>query len=48
VDEYICGETGEEFIIMKDKNGKAPGFEKLNYLPDSAIDRKVVFETATV
>ncbi|WP_338834803.1 hypothetical protein MHLNE_11130 [Moorella humiferrea] len=29
--EYICEETGEEVILIKDKNGKVIGFEKLNF-----------------
>lgn len=47
-DEYICEETGDEIIIMKDKNGTVLGFEKLNYLSGSVSDRTVVFETAMV
>ncbi len=31
--EYIAEETGEEVILVKDKNGKVIGFEKLNFLP---------------
>ena len=30
--EYICEETGEEVILVKDKKGKVIGFEKLNFL----------------
>ena len=30
-DEYICEETGDEVILMKNKSGKVIGFEKLNY-----------------
>ncbi len=48
MDEYICEETGEELILMKDKNGHILGFEKLNYLPQSSADRNIVFETATI
>jgi uncharacterized protein YuzE len=29
--EYICEETGDEVILMKDKSGKVIGFEKLNF-----------------
>jgi len=47
-EEYICEETGEEIILMKDKNGHVLGFEKLNYLPPSSIEKNIVFETATV
>ncbi len=31
-DEYICEETGDEIILMKDKSGRVIGFEKLNFL----------------
>jgi hypothetical protein len=34
-DEYICEETSEEVIIMKNKNNKVIGFEILNYDTDS-------------
>ncbi|MFH0791041.1 MAG: DUF2283 domain-containing protein [Candidatus Omnitrophota bacterium] len=30
--EYICEETGDEVILVKDKKGKVIGFEKLNFL----------------
>jgi Protein of unknown function (DUF2283) len=30
-DEYICEETGDEVILMKDKSGHVIGFEKLNF-----------------
>lgn len=29
--EYVCEETGEAVILMKDKSGKVIGFEKLNF-----------------
>lgn len=29
--EHICEETGVEVILIKDKNGKVIGFEKLNF-----------------
>jgi uncharacterized protein YuzE len=28
--EHVCEETGEEVILIKDKNGKVFGFERLN------------------
>lgn len=31
--EYICEETGDEIILVKDKQGKVIGFERLNFLP---------------
>ena len=30
-EEYICEETGEEVILMKDKGGRVIDFEKLNF-----------------
>lgn len=30
-DEFVCEETGEEVILMKDHAGKVIGFEKLNF-----------------
>lgn len=46
-DEYICEETGDEVILMKDNQGQVIGFEKLNYTLPSATNLKVSFETAT-
>jgi len=44
--EYICGETGDEVVLMKDAAGRVIGFEKLNFsVPDSELFR-VAFETA--
>jgi hypothetical protein len=33
-DEYVCEETTEEVILMKDRQGRVIGFEKLNYVAD--------------
>ncbi len=30
--EYTCEETGEEVILVKDRQGRVIGFEKLNFL----------------
>lgn len=38
--EHICEETGEEVILVKDKQGKVIGFEKLNYLSPSLLPVK--------
>ena len=44
-DEFVAEETGEEVILMKDKNGSVIGFEKLNFrVPDSSR-LNVAFET---
>ena len=29
--EYVCEETGEEVVLMKDATGRVVGFEKLNF-----------------
>jgi uncharacterized protein YuzE len=44
-DEYICEETGEEVILMKDQEGKVIGFEKLNFLSVQSQLLRVAFET---
>ena len=31
--EYVCEETGEEVVLVKHRQGKVIGFEKLNFLP---------------
>ena len=31
--EHVCEETGEEVVLVKDRQGKVIGFEKLNFLP---------------
>jgi uncharacterized protein YuzE len=44
-DEYTCEETGEEVILMKDKQGRVIGFEKLNYALPKQADLRIAFET---
>ena len=34
-DEYICEETGDGIVLMKDKDGGVIGFEYLYYNSDS-------------
>lgn len=43
-DEYISEETGEEVILMMDKDRKVIGFEKLNFLTPVPKKLKIVFE----
>jgi len=45
-DEYVCEETGEEVVLMKDKDGQVIGFEKLNYVADRSVGFQVGFQTA--
>ena len=46
-DEYVAEETGEEIVLMKDREGKVIGFEKLNFTAQSADAVRVAFETIT-
>ena len=46
--EYIAEETGEEIVLMKDREGKVIGFEKLNFTGQSGDAIKVAFETIAV
>lgn len=45
-DEYVCEETGDEVILMKNKAGKVIGFEKLNFVHTKAEPLPVAFEMA--
>ena len=47
-DETEAEETGDEVILMKNKEGKVIGFEKLNFLPQSEQSVQVAFETLAV
>jgi uncharacterized protein YuzE len=44
-DEYVSEETGDEVVLMKDKNGKVIGFEKLNFVITKPNHLQVAFET---
>ena len=46
--EYVAEETGEEIVLMKDKDGKVIGFEKLNFTAQTMDAMKVAFETVTL
>jgi len=43
--EYVCEETGEEVVLMKDKEGRVIGFEKLNFSSAQPQPVRVSFET---
>jgi uncharacterized protein YuzE len=43
--EYVAEETGEEIVLMKDRDGKVIGFEKLNFTVPSEDAVRVAFET---
>ncbi len=44
-DEHVCAETGNDVILMKDKNGKVIGFEKLNFNLAKPERLRMAFET---
>jgi len=44
-DEYVVEETGDEIVLMKDKDGNVIGFEKLNYQLPKSTHLNVAFET---
>ncbi len=46
--EYVCEETGDEVILMKDKEGLVIGFEKLNFSVSQEDQLRVNFETVSV
>jgi len=47
-DEYICEETGDEVVLMKNKSGQVIGFEKLNYSLSKTEPLNVTFEAVAV
>ena len=47
-DEYICEETGDEVVLMKNNSGRVIGFEKLNFLLATPEPMRVAFEALAV
>lgn len=45
--EYVCEETDDEIILMKDKEGRTIGSEKLNYRTPTGQPPKLYFEAIT-
>jgi hypothetical protein len=45
-EEFVCEETGDEVILMKNANGRVIGFEKLNFIQPGAL--RFAFETTSV
>ena len=43
--EYVCEETGDEVVLMKDATGRVLGFEKLNFSIPTADSLEVELET---
>ncbi|MBI1801334.1 MAG: DUF2283 domain-containing protein [Chloroflexi bacterium] len=46
-DEYVCEETGDEVILMKDRAGRVIGFEKLNFSTAEPKRLQIAFEAIT-
>jgi uncharacterized protein YuzE len=46
-DEYVCEETGNEVVLMKDQTGKVIGFEKLNFAVPASEQLRVAFEAVS-
>ncbi len=47
-EEYICEETGDEVVLMKDRTGRVIGFEKLNFSTSASEHLRISFETESV
>lgn len=47
-EEYVCEETGDEVILMKDRQGHVIGFEKLNFSVAAQAELRVDVETVGV
>ncbi len=45
--EYMCEETGDEVVLMKDKSGRVIGFEKLNFAAAGDNPMQIAFETVS-
>jgi hypothetical protein len=43
-EEYICEETGNEVVLIKDQEGRVIGFEKLNFAVPTTEPLHVAFE----
>ena len=43
--EYVCEETGDEVIVIKDRSGQGIGFEKLDFSDGEPEQWQVAFET---
>ena len=43
--EYVCEETGDEVVLMKDRAGRVIGFERLNFSVPDSDSLRVALET---
>lgn len=46
-DEYVCEETADEVVLMKDHAGRVIGFEKLNLAVPAPEHLRVSFEAVS-
>ena len=44
--EFVCEETGDEVVLMKDRSGRVIGFEKLNFSVADSDSVHIALETA--
>lgn len=44
--EHVCDEVGEEIILMKNREGRVIGFEKLNFAVPPKEMLRFAFETS--
>lgn len=44
--DYVCEETGDEVVLMKDRSWRVIGFEKLNFSVPESDSLSVALETA--
>lgn len=44
---YVCEETGDEVVFIKDTSSRLIGFEKLNFSEPDPEMLRVAFETAS-
>jgi len=45
--EYVCAETGDEVVLMKDRKGHVIGLERLNYPGKTARPLRMTFATVS-
>jgi hypothetical protein len=45
--EYVCEETGDQVILIKDRSGQVIGFEKLNFAVPTTEQLHVAFEAVS-
>ena len=47
-EEYVCEETREEVILMKDRSGRVIGFEQPNCSASTPDQLRISFETVSL